>query len=312
MFKKDIYKSKEEKEFYEGYEAKYNKEDHFNLKEIVFFSIISISFFILLFFITFKFGVEGDKDIQNKLEVEKEAYEESLFYEVSFDEKYIKEGMIVYNGTVYYMVPETRLKDKTLLGEKMFDCNEENIYIDTNNLQKKYRVKDGYKYIGESGGAVYAHKQDKDIIIYFRDEKNINSEKFHNNVYVSESKYAKYYREDLNKLFDNQKFEKVEIEIDNDIFVLTNKELNDLINSRKEVEIDWKKYFEGAESYADLDVSFAKDAYTHFYNNQGIAYKIFFTYNTEKKCFWYEIENNNENLTQKLLQFNADMIKWEK
>jgi hypothetical protein len=172
---------------------KYNNQSLFSIKQIIFFIFITSVFFISLLAITFKFGLEGEKDIKEKEELLKQQEEAAKWFDITVDENLCEQGFLVYNKEVYYWLYGATLFDKELIGDFLIECTE-NIYL--KDGQYKYSVKEGFKFKNISGGKVYSFKNNDDIVLLMNDEKDIY-------IYAKESIYKNYEKPKIQEMHNN-------------------------------------------------------------------------------------------------------------
>jgi hypothetical protein len=171
---------------------KYNNQSLFSIKQIIFFTFIVAVFFVSLLTITFKFGLEGEKDIKEKEELLKQQEEAAKWFDITVDETLCEEGFLVYNKEVYYWMHGATLFDKQLIGDFLIECTE-NIYLTDGKY--KYSVKEGFKFKNVSGGKIYSFKNNEDIVIFMDGDKIY--------MYAKENVYNDYKRLEIDEIKNN-------------------------------------------------------------------------------------------------------------
>ena len=182
-------------------EKKYNKEHLFTGKQVIFFSIITILFFVLIVGITVKFGLEGSKDKQEKEELLQQQQEEAKYYNIIVDEELFDNGFITYNKEVYYRLYDTTIIDENMLGEFLIKCNDENLIL-TDGVYE-YRVKDGFKNLNAAGGDVYSLKNNEDIIVLTHYYDGTNWDEADVYLYIKKDAYKEYEMKNIKELYKN-------------------------------------------------------------------------------------------------------------
>ena len=290
------------------YNLNYNAEDHFSIKQIIIFLVICLVFFFTMIFITVKFGFKGSKDIEKENEIAQQEYEESLYYEITFDKELYTKSVITYNKEDYYRVYNAKITDKNLIINKLCDCQNV-LELNDNNIDKKIKVKDGYKFAGSNGGVIYSFKNNDSIIIWFPSDEEVESERFANEIYVKKELYNDIDLTNFDNFIKKNKIEQIYIEKEENIIILENTYLDNFLNSCKKISRNWKEYLESFENEEDIEFDKFISVNSTFYLSNGIEYFVPLTYFVDDDVFWYELDADEENFKQEMYEMKLNTTK---
>lgn len=290
------------------YNLNYNAEDHLSIKQIIIFLVICLIFFSVMIFITVKFGFKGSKDIEKENEIAQQEYEESLYYEITFDKELYTKSVITYNKEDYYRIYNTKITDKNLIINKLCDCQNV-LELNDNNIDKKIKVKDGYKFAGSNDGVIYSLKNNDSIIIWFPSDEEVESERFANEIYVKKELYNDMNLTNFDNFIKKNKIEQIYIEKEENIIILENTYLDNFLNSCKKISRNWKEYLESFENEEDIEFDKFISVDSTFYLSNGIEYSVPLTYFVDDDVFWYELDGDEENFEQEMYEMKLNTTK---